>query len=87
MPLLTYRDYMQLRPEHLEALADCRDGAVEFPAAFEDSIYKELVAGGFIIYQQHLSDPDTACFELTPTGKAMLALLGPGERSEPSEDC
>jgi hypothetical protein len=70
---------MQLSQEHLEALADCRDGAVEFPAAFEDSVYRELVAGGFVIYQQHLSDPDTACFGLTPTGKAMLALLGKNE--------
>jgi hypothetical protein len=74
--LILYRDYMQLSAEHLSALEDCRNEAVEFPAAFEDTIYQELVFGGFIVYQQHLSDPDTASFELTPTGRAMLKLLG-----------
>ncbi len=78
--LILYRDYMQLTDDHISALADCHDGAISFPAAFEDSVYRELVAGGFIIYQQHGSDPDTACFELTPTGQSMLKLLESTER-------
>ncbi len=78
---------MQLSADHLSALSRWRDRVFVFSKGpFADSIYQELIAGGFIICHPYLSDPETVYFELTPTGTAVLKLLeSTGERSEPDD--